>query len=225
MRGKRCQRILAGTGISVLAVAGAAGCSRASAPGSVAAGASHATASAGATPSSATAPSAAGGSSAGASSTGATSSPTPAPSTVAASSSAASPSPTGCSPSSGGSGARNLVVSPAVRAQLTAAFAALKRIPAADVAGTAPHSVYYACDLSTGAYWALASFEPSSAASQRVQVSFQDGGQMGLFTKAGSGPWRVQLGGVPSPCYVVPYFPRAVLAVWGQPTSTSGTHC
>ena len=66
--------------------------------------------------------------------------------------------------SAGPGGARALTASPAVREELTAAFADYKGIPPSDVAGISG-SVYYAYDPATDTYWALANFVPSLRAS------------------------------------------------------------
>ena len=56
----------------------------------------------------------------------------------------------------------NLVATSQVKAGLTAAFVAMKQIPAADVLGTRPGSVYYAYDTATETYWAFAAFDLSA---------------------------------------------------------------
>jgi hypothetical protein len=96
-----------------------------------------------------------------------------------------------------------------------------------DVAGSSPSpgSVYYAYDPGTGTYWALARFEPSKTASLNVQVNFQDGASYGLFTKPGTGTWRVQTGRIPLVCGEVRFFPRTVLAAWSLPTDTASVGC
>ena len=115
-------------------------------------------------------------------------------------------------------GIRNLVISSAVRSELTAAYVAYRRISPSDVAGTRPGSVHYAYDPATDTYWALANFAPSGTASLRVLVGFQDGVSWGFFTKAGSGPWKAQTGGEPVVCLEVRFFPRAALTAWSLPT-------
>jgi hypothetical protein len=86
---------------------------------------------------------------------------------------------------------RNLVLSSAVLSQLTAAYAADRRIPPSDIAGTEPGTVHYA---------------------------FQDGVSWGFFTKVGSGPWKAQIGGEPVYCLEERFYPRAVLTAWALPT-------
>jgi hypothetical protein len=134
--------------------------------------------------------------------------------TAAGSQSAVAPSP---SPT----GVQNLVISSSEKGDLTAAFVALKGIPLSDIAGAGPTpgSVYYAYDPATDTYWALAGFETSSTAPFDVQVNFQDGGNMGMFRKAGAGAWQVQLGAVPPWCAESTFFPLPVLAAWSMPTS------
>jgi hypothetical protein len=122
-------------------------------------------------------------------------------------------------------GIRNLAVSSAVRAELTAAYVAYKRISPSDVAGTRPGSVRYAYDPATDTYWALANFAPSGTAPPRVTVGFQDGASWGFFTKVGSGPWQARVGGEPVVCLEVRFFPRAVLTAWSLPADTAGSGC
>jgi hypothetical protein len=105
-----------------------------------------------------------------------------------------------------------------VRGQLTAAFVAYKRISPSDVAGTFPRSVYYAYDPATGTYWALAQFRGSGTESFNVQVSFQDGGNYGMFRKTAAGTWQAQDPGFPPVCGEVKFFPHRVLKAWSLPT-------
>ena len=131
----------------------------------------------------------------------------------------ASPSPTESA------GIQDLLVSSAVRGQLTAAFEALTQIPASDVSGTYPGSVYYAYDPATNTYWALAKFVPSKTDPLNVSVEFQDGGGTGFFTKTGSSPWKAQIGH-DGPCVDILFFPKAVLAAWAFPTTPpAGMSC
>ena len=118
-------------------------------------------------------------------------------------------------------GIRNLVITSAVRSELTAAYAAYRRISPPDITGTEPGSIHYAYDPATDTYWALANFAPSLTAPPRVLVGFQDGVSWGFFTKVGSGPWKTQLGGEPVLCLEVRFFPRAVLTAWALPTDTA----
>lgn len=141
--------------------------------------------------------------------------------TAAASPPAGTPS---ASPSGPG-GIRNLRISSTGRSDLTAAFVAYKRIPPSDVRGPLRGSVYYAYDPATGTYWALARFAPAST-SLNVQVSFQDGGAVAMYRKAGAGPWQVQTAGVPFVCGYLRFFPQAVLTAWSMPTARpAGVSC
>jgi hypothetical protein len=114
---------------------------------------------------------------------------------------------------------RNLTVTGATRSSLTTAFAAFKGIPQSDIAGTRPNSVYYAFDPAADTYWALAEFTATTTAPQDVTVNFQDGGDIGLFTKVGANPWQVRLGGIPPECNELKFYPQVVLAAWSLPTS------
>jgi hypothetical protein len=138
---------------------------------------------------------------------------------------ASSPTQASSAASTASSGIRNLVVSSAVRSELSATYVAYKGISPSDIAGTRPGSIYYAYDPATDRYWALATFEPSRTASLTVTVGFQDGGAIGLFTKIGTGTWHVVAGGIPTICGEVQFFPRAVLTAWSLPTDTTGVAC
>jgi hypothetical protein len=123
-------------------------------------------------------------------------------------------------------GIEDLLVTNAVRSQLTAAYVAFRQISVSDVSGTQPNSVYYAYDQTTNTYWAMADFMPAQTAPQNVQVGFQDGGSSGLFTKIGSGPWQVRQGGIPAVCVESQFFPKSVLAAWAISTNRPpGLNC
>ena len=130
-----------------------------------------------------------------------------------------SSAPTPSASPTGSAGIQNLLVSTAVRSQLTAAYVTLRQISASDVSGTQPNSVYYAYDQATNTYWAMADFMPAKADPQNVLVNFQDGGSTGLFTKIGSGSWQVQEGGIPAVCAETRFFPKSVLAAWAISTN------
>jgi hypothetical protein len=146
-----------------------------------------------------------------------------APATQQASQAASAPAspPVATSSAAPGSstGFQNLAVSAAVRSELLDAYAAGKNIPVSDVAGTRPGSVYYGYDPATQTYWAMANYEPTTTDPLSVMVGFQDGGSLGYYKKAGSGPWQVSLGGAPAICSELRFFPQAVLEAWSQPTS------
>jgi hypothetical protein len=141
-----------------------------------------------------------------------------------ASSTAQSTSTTPTQTSSGGgtsttvttSGARNLAVTDAVRADLLAAGAAHNSLPVSDYTGLRHGMTYYAYDAASNTYWAGAQLVPS-ATSTPAQVSAQDDGGYLLFTKPAGGTWSVYsvgmagVGGSSCPIAV----PPAVLSVWG----------
>lgn len=133
-----------------------------------------------------------------------------------------SPAPAASSPTSIPVGVQNLLVSPSVRRELTAAYESFMRFTPSGIAGTAPGSVYYAHDAATGSYWAMATFQPSKAALHsspdsamyNVLVDMQDGGNQGLFTRTSGGVWQVERAGVPPQCQIVKFFPKAVIRAW-----------
>ena len=107
----------------------------------------------------------------------------------------------GSSTTSTTSGApQNLVATAALKSALTAAFVAHRGLPAAEVGGTAPNSVYYAFVPSTNTYWAIAGFVPSANASYNTQVAMQDEGCCGIFTMTTGGSWTFVAGYLGSPC-------------------------
>jgi outer membrane murein-binding lipoprotein Lpp len=95
---------------------------------------------------------------------------------------------------------RNLTLTPAVKAQLVAAFVAAKKINADEVTGETPGSGYYAYLPATRTYWALAGFTLSSKASYQTQVDTQDGGGHFLFSRRAGEPWTGSATGIPWPC-------------------------
>jgi hypothetical protein len=107
----------------------------------------------------------------------------------------------GSTSTSGASAAQqNLAATAAVKSALTAAYLAHNGLPAAEVAGTAPNSVYYAFVPSTNTYWAIAGFVPSANASMNTQVAMQDDGCCGIFTMTAGGSWTYVAGYLGSPC-------------------------
>ncbi len=138
---------------------------------------------------------------------------------------AVSPGAASASASTGPGGVRNLAVSRGVRNELTATYVDYRGISLSDVAGTRPWRIYYTYDPATGTYWAEAYFAPSSTASFKVSVGFQDGASIGLFARAGNGRWQVQLGGEPLVCAEARFFPRAVLMAWSRPTDPAAFGC
>ena len=119
----------------------------------------------------------------------------------------------GSSTTSTTSGApQNLVATAALKSALTTAFVAHHGFPPADVAGTAPNSVYYAFVPSTNTYWASAGFVPSANASYNTQVAMQDEGCCGIFTMTTGGSWMFVAGYLGSPC--AGQIPAALEQLW-----------
>jgi hypothetical protein len=141
-----------------------------------------------------------------------------APESVApASGQRASSAPATAQPSA--AAAQDLVASTSVRSALLKEFAAVKKLPVADIAGSRPGSLDYGYVPSTQTYWAMASYDPAKAVPLAVTVSFQDGGETGLFKKVGSGPWQAILGSAPPYCGELSFFPRPVLSAWAIATT------
>jgi hypothetical protein len=132
----------------------------------------------------------AGCSSSGTPSTAASSSTT---STTASDNSSTSSTTTSTAPpsttSSTSGGPQNLLATPALKSALTAVYVTHNSLPANEVAGTAPGSVYYAYEPVNTTYWAIASFVPTSGASSQTQVAMQDEGCCGVFTMTAGGSW------------------------------------
>jgi hypothetical protein len=145
------------------------------------------------------------------------------PTSSAAVAPSSAPTPTVSPTPTPSSGISNLVVTAATRSALTTAYAAYKGISPAYIAGTRPGSVYDAFNPATDTYWAMATFEATATAPMNVTVNFQDGGDIGFFTKVGSGTWKVQLGGEPAECTELRFYPQAVLTAWSLPTSPPTT--
>jgi len=61
--------------------------------------------------------------------------------------------------------------------------------------------------------WAIASFDLVLPASYKAEVSFQDGGNMGIFNKVGSGPWVIT--GSPGFPLCAKDVPSVVAQLWG----------
>jgi hypothetical protein len=107
----------------------------------------------------------------------------------------------GSSTTSSASGApQNLVATAALKTALMAAFVAHNGLPANEVAGTAPNSVYYGYVPSTSTYWAVAGFVPTANASYNTQVAMQDEGCCGIFTMTAGGSWTYVAGYLGAPC-------------------------
>jgi hypothetical protein len=61
--------------------------------------------------------------------------------------------------------------------------------------------------------WAIAAFNLTIPASYKAEVSFQDGGNMGIFTKIGSGKWVMK--GSPGFPLCAKDVPSVVAHLWG----------
>jgi hypothetical protein len=143
------------------------------------------------------------------------------PTDIAAPASSARVAPTTSGP------VQNLDVSTAVQSELTAAYAAIQKIPVADIAGSAPvpGSVYYAYDPATNTHWAMARFGVSPTAPVDAQVNFQDGGSDGDFKQVGTASWQASLAGIPVYCGVARFFPQPVLQAWALLKATLPSYC
>lgn len=143
-------------------------------------------------------------------------SPIPSPPVTTSSTPAvASASPPPSTRAAGVSGVRNLVADVKVRQQLLTAYrAARPALPSTDVTGPDKGSVYYSLDADTGTYWAAATFSPSHDADTSARAAFQDGENIGVFTRAADSEWTASVHERPQyPC--AEDFPPKVLRVWG----------
>jgi hypothetical protein len=143
-------------------------------------------------------------------------SPAASPTTVTSGPGATSTSPSATSTTSDTSNtsgaAQNLTATSAVKAALTAAYVAHSGLPASEVAGTAPNSVYYGFLPSTGTYWAIADFVPTSDSNTQTQVAMQDDGCCGIFTMPSGGTWTYAGSFLGTPC--PGQVPAQLSAVW-----------
>lgn len=122
-------------------------------------------------------------------------------------------------------GAQDLAVTDAVRAQLVAAGAKAKGLKASDFVGLEKGLTYYAYDPATQTYWAGAALKPSPS-SMPAQVSTQDDGSYTLFHRSASGSWIAMDSALlgpngptgSKPCSITP--PAAILGVWGWPAKS-----
>ena len=96
--------------------------------------------------------------------------------------------------------AQNLAATAALKSELTAVYVAKNSLPASQVAGTAPNSVYYAYEPSTKTYWAIASFVPNSSATMQTQVAMQDDGCCGIFSTQTLTSWSLVARYLGAPC-------------------------
>jgi predicted lipoprotein with Yx(FWY)xxD motif len=112
--------------------------------------------------------------------------------------------------------AKNLIVSPAVRASLLDAGAAYHHLPVKDYVGLDKGMTYYAFDVTTKTYYAAAGLDPSPTSLQ-AQVGAQDDGGYNLFVRAnGAKKWTIYNDGLgaseDAKCPIT--IPSAVLKVW-----------
>jgi hypothetical protein len=109
---------------------------------------------------------------------------------------------------------QNLAVTAAIKSDLVAAYVAHSGLPASQIGGTAPGSVYYAFRPASNAYWALATFVPSATADMNTQVAMQDDGCCGVFEQPVGGAWTYVRStgytGVPCPGQI----PADLFTVW-----------
>jgi hypothetical protein len=139
----------------------------------------------------------------------------PAPATSSATATSAVPP---ASPSPSTTGAENLALTDAIRAQLVAAAARLNGLPASAYLGLAHGESYYGFDPVTNAYWAGGALDPSPS-SQQAQVSVQDDGGYYIFEEPASGSWTASAEGLAgidgAKCSV--HIPPALVALWHWP--------
>jgi hypothetical protein len=81
------------------------------------------------------------------------------------------------------------------------------------VSPNGPNRPLIAYDAADSRDWALASFGLILPASYKAEVSFQDGGSMGIFNKVGSGPWYMT--GSPGFPLCAKDVPSVVAKLWG----------
>ena len=111
----------------------------------------------------------------------------------------------------------NLTPSAQDLAAFEAAYASFRGIPESDIAGAEPGSTHEAFQPAAQMFWGTARYEPSQSAGQDA-ASFQDGGNVGVFTRTPAGAWKMtEVGGEPFPC--PGELPADVLSAWGMTTS------
>jgi ABC-type phosphate/phosphonate transport system substrate-binding protein len=123
------------------------------------------------------------------------------------------------------SGAKNLTISAAVRAQLIAAVAAQNGVAPSEYSGLRQGLTFYALDTTTGISWAGAQMVPTPSPNPnqptQAQVSSQDEGSYYIFEEPQGGPWKVYpTGGTPQLGACTITVPPAILLVWGWPSRT-----
>lgn len=109
-----------------------------------------------------------------------------------------------------------LVIGPALRAHLLRLYAAYRHIPVTSITPAASGQALGAQLPRSGAGWAMVHWQPSARAGRQAAAGFQDGGGIGIFTRAPGGAWAVAgLGGQPAGCAV--RVPGAVRRLWHLP--------
>jgi hypothetical protein len=103
-------------------------------------------------------------------------------------------------------------LSPATQRDLIALFARDRGIPVADIAGIVPAAVL-GPRADAGRDWAMVNFGPTAHAPEAVDLRFQDGAGIGVFTKSAGHSWTLAgLGGTPAGCGVS--IPEPVRSAW-----------
>jgi hypothetical protein len=112
--------------------------------------------------------------------------------------------------------AENLFISPSTIAELVSTFESYRHVPAKDVAGANPGSIYYGYVPSSRTYWARAEFQPTNAAPLSVSVSMQDGATDFIFSRPSGGAWKpvVAVGEPFCTELLADPVPKSILAVW-----------
>jgi ABC-type transport system substrate-binding protein len=87
------------------------------------------------------------------------------------------------------------------------------RVTWGQVLQNGPREPLIAYDALDKRIWALASFDLVTPASYKAEVSFQDGGNMGIFHKVGSGKWIMT--GSPGFPLCAKDVPKTVAQLWG----------
>jgi hypothetical protein len=138
-----------------------------------------------------------------------------APATTTSTTAAASAATTSTTPAADAA-PQNESATAQVKSSITAAYVVHNGLPAAQVAGPAPGTVYYAYVPQTKTYWAIASFVPTPNADMQTQVAMQDDGCCGIFTQAsGAASWTFAGSYLGAPCPGT--VPLQVLTVWNLP--------
>ena len=104
---------------------------------------------------------------------------------------------------------------------MIAAYSAYTRLASSDIAGIVPGYLYLAHVPTSDTDLAVAKFTPSAQAPSQAVVAFQDGGNIGVFSRPAGGTWTMTaIGGEPFPCPGA--LPAAVQTLWGL---TSSPYC